>query len=200
MAETTGNDSRRVTAERNLEAILDGAEELLARRDQPTISAVAQQAGVSRPTVYAHFPDRQTLLEALVERTVRRAMTAIDTAQLDRGPADEALKRLISSSWQQLATHDQVAHAAANELSADAMRAAHHTARDAIGRLVERGRREGPFRTDVPTSWLITATLALIHAAAEEVRLGQLDPGTALSTLTLTVTELFGRRQNPTGQ
>lgn len=191
MAETSTSDARRVIAERNLEAILDGAEGLLARGDQPTISAVAQEAGVSRPTVYAHFPDRRRLLEALVERTVRRAMAAIDSAEVDRGPAADALERLIASAWQQLAAHDQVAHAAAGDLSADAMRAAHQGARDAIGRLVDRGRREGSFRTDVPAGWLITATLALIHATAEEVRLGHLDPDAGLHALTLTVTELF---------
>jgi AcrR family transcriptional regulator len=197
MTSTSPNDARRATAERNLEAILDGAARLLGRGEQPTISAVAHAAGVSRPTVYAHFPDRQRLIEALVERTVRAAMTAIDSAQLDRGPAADALTRLITSSWQQLATHDQVAHAAASELSAEAMRAAHHSARDAIGKLVDRGRLEGSFRTDVPASWLITAALALIHATAEEVRHGQLDPATAPQTLTLTIAELFRSREHP---
>lgn len=37
--------------------------------------------------------------------------------------------------------------------------------------MVERGRREGAFPTDVATEWLITSFLALIHAAADEVRI-----------------------------
>jgi hypothetical protein len=60
-----------------------------------------------------------------------------------------------------------------------------------IRRLVERGRREGAFRTDLPTGWLITSSLALIHAAAEEVRSGELDAQAALDVLAATVIELF---------
>jgi hypothetical protein len=70
------------------------------------------------------------------------------------------------------------------------MRRAHESARAVIRRLLERGRREGAFRTDVPTGWLITSSLALIHAAAEEVRAGEFDTEAALDVLTATVTEL----------
>ncbi len=48
-------DHRRATAERNVQAILDSAEQLLERREPVSIAAVATHAGVSRVTVYAHF-------------------------------------------------------------------------------------------------------------------------------------------------
>jgi TetR/AcrR family transcriptional regulator, mexCD-oprJ operon repressor len=191
MAEISTTDSRRLIAEQNLIAILDGAERLLKGGQQPSISAVANEAGVSRPTVYAHFPDRRAVLQALVERTVRHTMDAINSAQLDRGPATDALQRLLTAAWQQLADHDEIAHAAAGELSADAMRAAHHSARRAIRELLERGREDGSFRTDVPAGWLVTSTLALIHATAEEVRTGELDPDGALHTLSVTIADLW---------
>ena len=185
-------------AEHNLKAILDGAERLLRRGEQPSISAVAAEAGVSRPTVYAHFPDRPALLGALVERTVRHAMSAIQAAEPDRGPAADALPRLIASSWQQLASHDEIARAAARELSADAMHVAHQSARDVIRRLIERGQRDGSFRTDVPVGWLVTASLALIHAAAETVRMGELDAEAAPQTLSLTVAHLLSPPEDGT--
>jgi AcrR family transcriptional regulator len=49
--------------------ILDGAVEVLARSStaRPSISDVAESAGVSRGTVYRHFPDRDALLEALAD-------------------------------------------------------------------------------------------------------------------------------------
>jgi AcrR family transcriptional regulator len=191
LAKTSAPDSRRVIAERNLQAILDAAERLLQRGEQPSISAVATEAGVSRPTVYAHFPDRRKLLQALVERTVKHAMAVIEAAEPDRGPAADALQRLIASSWQQVAGHDEIARAAAHELSADAMRQAHETARSVIRQLIERGRKDGSFRTDLPVSWLVIASLALVHAAAEEVRMGHLDAETAPNTLTLTITDLL---------
>jgi TetR/AcrR family transcriptional regulator, mexCD-oprJ operon repressor len=190
---------REAIAEHNLEAILDATERLLARREQPNISAVAVEAGVSRPTVYAHFPDRGRLLEALVERAVRRAMSAIESAQPDHGPALPALQRLLKASWEQLGHHEDINHAAANELSSRAMRRAHQAARTAIRTLVERGRHEGTFRTDLPAAWLVTSCLALIHATAEGTRTGELDPDTAGDALCVLITDLLvGRRRKRT--
>jgi AcrR family transcriptional regulator len=187
---------REAISEHNVQAILDAAERLLERGEEPSISAVAGEAGVSRPTVYAHFPDRRVLLQALAQRTVKHAMSAIGAAEPDRGPAAGALQRLIASSWQEIASHDEIARAAARELSADAMRQSHASARDTIGELIRRGRKDGSFRTDLPVSWLVTASLALMHATAEEVRTGQLDAQTAPHTLVLTITGLLRRDEN----
>ena len=187
---------REAVAGQNLEAILDATERLLQRGEQPSMSAVASEARVSRPTVYAHFPDRPLLLQALVERTVKHAMSAIDAAEPDRGPAADALQRLIASSWQQIAGHDEIAQAAARELSADAMRQSHASARDAIRKLIQRGRKDGSFRTDLPVAWLVTASLALMHAAAEAVRTGELSAGAAPKALSLTIADLLHRRDS----
>ena len=187
---------REAIAEHNLEAILDATERLLARGEQPSISAVASEAGVSRPTVYAHFPDRSELVQALVERTVKQAMSAIETAEPDQGPAADALQRLIASSWQQIASHDQIAHAAARELSHDAMRQSHASARETIRKLLQRGRKDGSFRSDIPVDWLVTASLALMHAAAESVRSGELSAEAAPKALSLTIPDVVRRREN----
>jgi AcrR family transcriptional regulator len=194
MPDSKPHHPREAIAERNVQAILDAAHRLLQRPEQPNISAVATEAGVSRPTVYAHFPDRQRILEALVERAVRRTMTAIESAEPERGPAGDALQRLLSASWEELARNEDIARASAAELSAEAMRRAHQTARAVIRKLVERGRREGTFRTDLATDWLVTSTLALIHAAAEETRGGRLDSNAALDALSHTIADLFARR------
>jgi tRNA (adenine37-N6)-methyltransferase len=61
-------DRRRAISDRNVQAILDAAEELLRSQAPVTIAAVATQAGVSRVTVYAHFATTEALLEAVVER------------------------------------------------------------------------------------------------------------------------------------
>ena len=184
-------DSRKAVAERNVEAILDGAERLLQRGKQASISAVATEAGVSRVTVYAHFRDRRRLLEALVERAVGRALTAVESAEPDRGPAVDAVGRVIAASWEAVDRNEEIARAAAAELSADAMRRAHEAARGVFRRLVERGRSEGTFRTDVSADWLATVFLALIHATAEEVRAGELERDAAVDALRVTVADLF---------
>jgi AcrR family transcriptional regulator len=196
MPPARASDPRQATAERNVEAILDGAERLLGRGRQATISAVAAEAGLSRVTVYAHFQDRTALLEALVERAVRRAMGAIESAEPDRGPALDALLRVLAASWEQLGDNVSIGRASAAELSADAMRRAHQPARAVLRRLVERGRREEAIRVDVPADWLVTSALALIHAAAEEVRAGELDAEAALDALLLTVVDLLAGRRD----
>jgi AcrR family transcriptional regulator len=191
MHDAQAQTTRQAIAEGNVEAILDAAQRLLHRREQPNISAVATEAGVSRPTVYAHFPNRQRLLEALVERHVRRTMAAIESAEPERGPTGEALQRLLAASWKEVARNEDIARASASDLSTDAMRRAHQTARPVVRKLVERGRREGTFRGDVASDWLVTSCLALIHAAAEEVRADALDSDAALHALSLTVADLF---------
>lgn len=193
MSPTQNANSKQATAERNLEAILDAAERLLADGKTATISAVATESKVSRVTVYAHFEDRQRLLEAVVERAVRRVMEAIAPAKTDEGPAVEALERLIAASWQELARNWAIRRASAAELSADAMHRVHGHAHRTIQALVERGREDGSFRSDVPVGWLVTSLLALIHAAADEVREGRLESEVALGALTATAIDLFRR-------
>jgi len=191
MDEATSKDPRKATAKRNAEAILDAGESLLRSGREPTISAVAEQAGVSRPTVYSHFEDRRAIIEAIVERAVGRATSAVRSARPGEGPAMDALKRLVAESWEHVAGDQDIARAAAAELSADAMRRSHDAAHRVIGELVERGRAEGDFRTDVPSSWLVGSLLALIHTAAEQVRSGSLSRKQAGEILVDTMPGLF---------
>jgi TetR/AcrR family transcriptional regulator, mexCD-oprJ operon repressor len=188
-------DHRRATAERNIEAILDAAERILARGGQATIVAVAAEAGVSRVTVYAHFPTREQLLEAVVERAVQRTTEALDAVEPERGPALEALERVIEVGWRDLDRNNAVAQAAGEQLTPEALRRTHHAAHRRLRRLVDRGRRSGDFRTDVPAEWLVSVFHALIHAAGDDVRAGRIRAGAALDALRLTVHDVFGGRR-----
>ena len=184
-------DHRRAIAERNVEAILDAAERLLQRHAQATIAGVASEAGVSRVTVYAHFPTREQLLEAVVERAVRRAAHAIDAIQPRNGPPLDALARLIATGWHQLDHNRAMAQAAAEQLSPAAVTRAHEGVLRRIRDLVQRGRDTGDFRTDLPTDWLVTSTLSLMHACGDEVRAGRIEPDHALELLTTTIRDLL---------
>jgi AcrR family transcriptional regulator len=184
-------DHQRAIAERNVSAILDAVEELLARHAHMTMSAVAKQAGVSRVTLYAHFTTWESVLEAAVARAVDRTMAALLATEPDEGPADEAVDRMVAAAWQHLASYGAMAQAVAEQLSPEAVAKTHHAAHQSIGALVERGQREGCFRTDMPASWLVTACIALIHTYADEVRAGRLDDRDAVGILTATVRGLF---------
>ena len=181
----------REIAGRNVEAILAAAEELLELQGHATISAVAAQAGVSRVTVYAHFPTWDALLEAAVERAVGRTMKALESASPDDGPPAEALDRVLAGAWQHLARYGAMAQAVAELLTPDAVARTHQAAHQAIGTLLARGQADGSFRTDLPANWLVTACITLIHACADGVRAGQIDERDAARILRTSVRDLF---------
>jgi TetR/AcrR family transcriptional repressor of mexCD-oprJ operon len=184
-------DHRRATAERNVEAILDAAERLLARGGQASIAAVAAEARVSRVTVYAHFANLPELIEAVVERAVQSTTAVLGAASVDDGPALDALDRLLIVGWRELDRHAAVARAAAEHLAPDRLRHSHERFLAILERLVARGREEGAFRTDLPESWLVTTAFALVHAAGDDVRAGRFDADQALAVLRTTVHDVF---------
>lgn len=191
----------REVASRNSDAILDAAEELLREDGHATISAVAVRAGVSRVTVYAHFPTWEALLEAAVERTVLRTMAALEAASPSDGPPVEALERVLAGGWQHLARYQAMAQAVSELLSPEAVTRTHQAAHRTIAGLLARGQDDGSFRTDLPTDWLVHASIALIHACNDGVRAGRIDPGDALRILTTSVRDLFtGDRERDQSQ
>ena len=182
---------QREVAARNIEAILDAAEELLRSQGHASISAVAAQAGVSRVTVYAHFPAWEALLEAAVARAVRRTMTALESVHPEQGPPVEALDRMLAATWQHLARYQAMAAAVAELLNPEAVTRTHQAAHQTIGALLERGRTDGSFRIDLPAGWLVTASIALVHACSDGVRAGQIDEQDAVRILSTSIRDLF---------
>jgi TetR/AcrR family transcriptional regulator, mexCD-oprJ operon repressor len=191
MAEHRAADYQRAIAERNVGAILDAAEELLEDRWVGGVSGFPPRAGVSRVTVYAHFPTWEALLEAAVERAVRRTMTALEATHPDDGPPVQALERMLTAAWQHLARYGAMAQAVGEQLSSQAVTRTHQAAHRTVGGLLERGQADGSFRTDLPAAWLVTACIALIHACAQEVRAGRIGERDAARILTATVRDLF---------
>ncbi len=186
-----GPGYHRQIADRNAEAILDAVDDLLRQHGHASIAAVAARAGVSRVTVYAHYPTSQSLLEAAVERAVGRVSAALESASPDSGPPVTALERIIALAWQHLASYGAMAQATSEQLSPEAVARTHQAAQQTIGALLERGRAEGAFRTDLPESWLVTACIALVHACADAVRAGSVAERDAPAILATSVRDLF---------
>jgi AcrR family transcriptional regulator len=189
-----GTDRRRDIADRNVAAILDAAEKLIAARAPVTIAGVAGAAGVSRVTVYAHFPTAEAVLEAVVERAVGHAAGALAAARPGEGPPAEALERLLSTGWQELGRHADMADAASAMLSGTAMTRSHAAARATVAELLRRGQQDGTFRSDLPLSWLVTCCFALIHGCRNEVTAGRMAADDAERVLAATIRDLVLRR------
>jgi AcrR family transcriptional regulator len=69
---TYSSPLRESQAQRTRDLILDALTDLLGERraDEITTREIADRAGVSQPTVYRHFPDRDALLAGLTGRMV----------------------------------------------------------------------------------------------------------------------------------
>lgn len=184
------NDSRQAVAARNIEAILDAAEALIVAGAPLNFSALAANAGVSRPTVYSHFPGRAELVSAVMERSVRRAVAAIESADPGEGSPPEALERVMRSAWGQLARHHDIARALGSEVPHQSMHTAHHDVTALFGKIVARGRKDGSFRRDLPVVWLVNACVGLMHAAAVAVHSGQMRDRAAGDALAVSVIDL----------
>ncbi|GAB2611161.1 hypothetical protein GCM10027168_49990 [Streptomyces capparidis] len=165
---------RRADAERNRDAIVVAAAGCFLADPQAGMSAIARAAGVSRVTLYAHFPTREAVLEAVLERVVEDASAVLEARTGEAVPADEALLGLVRSSWQVLDRHSALFLAVSTALSPARMREHHERALAPLRELLLRGRREGVIRRDLPVEWLVTVFHTLIHAAAAEVQAGRL--------------------------
>jgi AcrR family transcriptional regulator len=178
---------RRADAERNIAAILDAALVCFGERPTATMADIARAAGVGRVTLYAHFPSREQLVAAALDRAVAEVGAALEDSTLDDAPADQALSTLIRSSWQVLDRHRMLFEAAQGSLDHERLRQHHDPAMARFDKLIARGQAEGHFRSDLPRGWLVTIIYSLLHAAAEEVNSGRMRPIDAADTLQATI-------------
>lgn len=178
---------RRADAQRNIEAILEAALDGFTDNQHTNMSTIARAAGVGRVTLYAHFSSREILLDAVLERAISQGGAAIEAAHPNDGPAAAALQRVLRSSWQVLATHRRLFEIARQELGPVRLRQHHDQAMTRIEQLLERGQKEGDFRTDLQLNWLVTLVYSLLHAAAEDVNTGRLEESDAARTVEATL-------------
>ncbi len=188
-------DHRRAIADRNRSAILDATERLLAQRSALSMAAVAAEAGVSRPTLYAHFKTLADILDAAVRRAVERSMVAITATEPDAGRADQALARMLEASWSHLATLDALAQGAAEHLPAERLRRSHAPLMALTIEVIERGQREGTFRTDLPAAWPVSVYYSLIHGADDLTRHRDMGRREVLAMLKTTIRDVFAERR-----
>jgi AcrR family transcriptional regulator len=179
-----------VDAVHNKQAILDAASVVLGERPEAGLAEVAQAAGISRKTLYTHFASRDALISALIERATARVMAALDAADLETGPADMALVRLMEAGWAGLDADPFLLHLAAAPVSPEQDRDRHAPILERLQEVIERGQHAGDVDPHLAISWVLAAVLALGHAAGEEVRAGRMTPAEAIETLRISIPRL----------
>ena len=184
-------DHRRAIAERNAVGILDAVERLLARGAALTMAAIAAEAGVSRPTLYAHYKTIGDVVGAAVTRVVEQSMAAFADARPSEGPADEALERMLDASWRQQARFQGLVRVAMEHMPAGAVHRTHDAMTGPLQQLIARGQRDGTFRTDLDAAWLQTMYFQLVHGADEHVAAHGVSRARALELLRTSARDLF---------
>jgi hypothetical protein len=112
-----------------------------------------------------------------------------------RGDPVRALALLVQASWEVTARSGSLVVAAEKALSPAVLRELHAGELETrVRRFLARGQREGAFRSDLSTDWLVTLFHATLHSAVREVQAGRLDAGAAVATIT---TSLLGAYQPP---
>jgi AcrR family transcriptional regulator len=188
---------RRADAERSAAVVLDAAVEILGQHPDASVEAIAAAAGVSRQTVYAHFPSRQLLLEAVIGRITEEVLAAIDASGLDVGTPTSALLRWLDATWQLIDRYPLLLHPSIAVVESEESRSRHLPIIDRLEALIRRGRRTGEFDRRLPADWLLTATMALGHAAGDEVGAGRMTSDQARRALRASVLRLFGVGNGP---
>lgn len=161
---------RRLDAERSRAAVLDAAITVLGRQADASIEDIAAAAGVVRQTVYAHFPSRTTLLGAVVAHLTAETASALDALDLTTPPPDKALRLWLEASWAIMQRYPVLL----SPIIADAVPTTdeperHRPVTTQLSELVRRGRQTGVFDAHQSEDWMISAIIALGHAAGQQV-------------------------------
>lgn len=190
MAANVDRPRRRADAERSIARIVAAARACLSENPYATIDDIAKAAGVGRMTLYGHFKSRADLVEAALADALMAGNQTVSGVELG-GDAREAMTLLLRSNWALVAESAALLTAAEDALPPGRVRDLHEAHLERAADLIERGRRQGVFRTDLPVPWLVSATQALLHRAAEEIRAGRLAEEDAARVVTESVQSLL---------
>ncbi|MBW1687578.1 MAG: TetR/AcrR family transcriptional regulator, partial [Deltaproteobacteria bacterium] len=101
---------RRSKGERTAERILDAAEALFAERGYAgtALRDVATEVGLRTPSLYNHFPSKESLYEAVLERGIRPVFEVMSEVVEAHQGADRDLGRLVERVMALVAQHPNV--------------------------------------------------------------------------------------------
>lgn len=163
-------------------AILEAAARLLAKDPSATLVEIATAAGVGRTTVHRYFPTRAALVHALAPAAIDRVRTAIATAAPPDRPAPHALAA-VAEAVMPLADEMRFLDAGPEVWDLPEMRDAWWTVTASLAELVDRGKREGSLRADLPTEVAVEAFVGALWGVSDGIHEGRVAPARAAAQL-----------------
>ncbi|UNO44401.1 TetR/AcrR family transcriptional regulator [Streptomyces sp. MST-110588] len=145
----------------------------LSRDRNARLADIAAAADVGRSTLQRYFPDREALVAAVVEDSLRLLDEALRKARIDQGPARESMRRLVAAM---LDVGDQVLFLYGDPRISQALagRGEPDPAAEAVAALIARGQTEGDFDAEVDGAWIEHVLWAHVCAGCQAVSTGTL--------------------------
>jgi AcrR family transcriptional regulator len=173
----------RSDARRNRDAVIESAVRLLSDRPHASVSEIADASGVGRTTVYRHFPTRETLLRALIDRAVEDSRAIITMVISSPDPPLQVVRTLgpqlvtIGTRYRFLVAHGR-----------------EEAALEPLAPYLESAREHSQLRDDLPIWWMLAVLRGLSIAAVDEVVAGRAESVDAGRLLGTTLAAAFAPR------
>jgi AcrR family transcriptional regulator len=167
---TADDDHVRSDAERNRRLVIAKGVELFARDPELSMQRVADASGIGRTTLYRHFPNRESLLEAVTAEIVATAREEIAAAVAGRAPEDAI--RSLSATSIDLALRFGRLFAARDGTSAT-YEAFKDDDTSPARQFLDASRQRREIRADLPVGWMRSVIQAVTFTAIGEIEAGR---------------------------
>ncbi|MGW7086451.1 TetR/AcrR family transcriptional regulator [Streptomyces sp. NPDC054871] len=164
--------SSSVRADANRRRILDVAVAELLRDPDASMDQIARAAGVVRRTVYGHFPSRDALIEAIVERAVEAVETAHAAGREGIDDPAEAVASSLLAVWEVADRYRLLLSLAQRSMTLSGIRERLGCVHESGMEMFRRGLDDGTFVSPLPTRALGYVLEGILFAVMEAVNDG----------------------------
>ena len=175
----TGADARapRADAARNRDMVLAAATRAFAAADEePSMRAIARDAGVGIATLYRHFPTRESLVDAVYQDQVQRLTLGARELLAELPPA-EAMRRWMDLFADWLATKHGMLDTLLAMIESGEIAQAQTRAEllDAIATILDAGSAAGDLRADVSAEDVSASLLGILTVVGKPANQAKAD-------------------------
>ena len=188
----------RADASRNREGLLAAATRAFASSDaEPSMRAIAREAGVGIATLYRHFPTRESLVDAVYHDQVER-LTVGARELLEQFAPAEAMRRWMDLFGDWLMTKHGMINTLLAMIESGEIALARTRAEllDVITSILEAGRAAGDLRADVTAEDIGASLLGIFTVAGKP---GQRQQADRLLNLLMDGLRPVAREHHPPG-
>ena len=167
----------RADASRNRDTLLAAATRAFASPEaEPSMRAIAREAGVGIATLYRHFPTRESLVDAVYHDQVER-LTVGARELLEQLPPADAMRRWMDLFGDWLRTKHGMIDTLLAMIESGEIALAHTRAEllDVITTILEAGRAAGDLRPDVTAEDIAASLIGIFTVAGKPGQRPQAD-------------------------